>query len=303
MSELFFLITIDTEGDNIWETTVNSKVTTKHASHLFRFQDMCESFDFIPTYLTNYEMAKSDAFVELGRNGLSRNKLEIGAHIHAWNQPPYYPLVPKLGEKGKPYLSEYPRWVIRRKLENITGLLGDTFGVPITSHRGGRWCLNDVIVEELVRLNYIVDCTCTPYMNWEKVSGYTWGSGGPNYEKHNNEPYKLTSKRYKEDPQAYLIEVPTTIEKIGKRNSIQWLRPKGNNLPALKEIVRKRAAEGKHVEFMLHSSELDYGTNPIFRNKGMIDLLYRDIEELFLYAKELGYKGSGLTAFARQISV
>ena len=52
-----FLITIDCEADNLWNKP--KIITTKNASFIPRFQKLCEKHNFKPTYLTNYEMAKS----------------------------------------------------------------------------------------------------------------------------------------------------------------------------------------------------------------------------------------------------
>lgn len=50
-----FLITIDTEGDNLWQK--HDSITTENARYLPRFQQLCEKYGFKPVYLTNYEMA------------------------------------------------------------------------------------------------------------------------------------------------------------------------------------------------------------------------------------------------------
>ena len=94
-----FLITIDTEGDNAWAR--ESAVTTRNARVLPRFQALCERFGFKPTWLTNYEMAMDTAYVEFGRDVLSRNTGEIGMHLHAWNSPP---LVDLTGEIGRAHV-------------------------------------------------------------------------------------------------------------------------------------------------------------------------------------------------------
>src|SRR5262252_5784664 len=90
MPETPFIITIDTEGDDIWSKP--REITTRNAGYLPRFQALCERFGFKPVYLTNYEMAMSDAFVEFGRDALARGVGEIGMHLHAWNSPPIVPL-------------------------------------------------------------------------------------------------------------------------------------------------------------------------------------------------------------------
>ncbi|MDR8263551.1 deacetylase, partial [Acinetobacter baumannii] len=48
-----FLITIDTEGDNLWQK--HDSITTENARYLPRFQQLCEKYGFKPVYLTNYE--------------------------------------------------------------------------------------------------------------------------------------------------------------------------------------------------------------------------------------------------------
>ena len=71
----FLLITIDTEGDNLWSHPKD--ITTENANFLPRFQSLCESYGYKPTYLTNYEMACSDIFKEFGLDVISNNTGEI----------------------------------------------------------------------------------------------------------------------------------------------------------------------------------------------------------------------------------
>src|SRR6184192_4441689 len=111
MSETAFIITIDTEGDNLWSQP--RVITTHNARFLPRFQSLCERFGFRPVYLTNYEMAICDVFVEFGRDVIARRAGEIGMHLHAWNSPPLLPLtdddwrpavpdrIPGCGDEGK----------------------------------------------------------------------------------------------------------------------------------------------------------------------------------------------------------
>jgi len=48
MSETPFIITIDTEGDNLWANP--REITTHNAAYLPRFQSLCERFRFKPVY-------------------------------------------------------------------------------------------------------------------------------------------------------------------------------------------------------------------------------------------------------------
>ena len=68
MTETPFIITIDTEGDDLWTRSRGSReITTRNAAYLPRFQSLCERFRFKPVYLANYEMVMCDVFVEFAR--------------------------------------------------------------------------------------------------------------------------------------------------------------------------------------------------------------------------------------------
>ena len=294
-----FIITIDTEGDNLWGVSdINQRITTENARYLFRFQELCETFGFKPTYLTNYEMANEKAMIELGREGIKKATLEIGAHEHAWNQPPYYHLVKRPGKRGKPYLSEYPREIIRRKLEYLTHTLEDTYQCPIKSHRGGRWCLNSVIVNELERLGYKSDCTCTPGVNWKFDPGWTFMSKGSNWEPYSNELFYLNKSISGRSMTSKVLEVPVSVIDQKGNGHFSWMRPNLHNRNEMKALLKYISdSELEYAEFMLHSSELMPGGSPIFTNRGKIERLYQDINELFEYAKILGFVGITVTDF------
>ena len=298
---MYFIITIDTEGDNLWEVRdIHQRITTENAKYLFRFQELCEKYGFIPTYLTNYEMACDDAMIELGREGLKKKALEIGCHEHAWNSPPYYQLLKSPFHRGKPYLGEYPQRIIRQKLEYLTELLKDTFQCQITSHRGGRWCLNKTIIKELGHLGYIVDCTCTPGISWEANPGWTFGSKGTDWSAYENLPIKLTYKDAQGSNKC-IMEIPVTAVKKGDGQP-SWFRPDGKNLREMMGILDFVNTQGTdYIEFMIHSSELMPGGSPTFSGKGQIEYLYRDMDMLFEQIKGKGYQGIGLTDYAKKI--
>src|SRR6266511_1383738 len=139
MSETPFIITIDTEGDDLWGRS--REITTRNAEYLPRFQSLCERFRFKPVYLTNYEMAMSDVFVEFARDVVARGACEIGMHLHAWNSPPLEPLTSD-DFRFHPYLIEYPEPVMKEKIRTLTRLLEDRLDRAMISHRAGRWAFD-----------------------------------------------------------------------------------------------------------------------------------------------------------------
>ncbi|RKM59522.1 deacetylase [Butyrivibrio sp. XB500-5] len=298
----YFIITIDTEGDNLWGVKdIHAPITTKNASYLYRFQEQCEKYHFIPTYLTNYEMAIDPAMIELAREGLKNEKLEIGSHEHAWNSPPYYPLIKRPITRGKPFLGEYPRRVIRKKLEYLTKLLEDNFQTEVRSHRGGRWCFNSVILRELERLGYLVDCTCTPGMDWSDMPGWSIGSKGTDWSGYSLKEGFLSYTEKGKVKKSNIIEIPVTCIAKG-RGKPAWFRPNGHNLQemlGMLDYISER--DYRYIEFMLHSSELMPGGSPTFERKGQIERLYEDLDCIFSEVEKKGFVGIGLTNYAKII--
>lgn len=303
-----FLITIDTEGDDLWSGP--STITAKNAEYLPRFQQLCEKYGLKPTWLTNYEMAADDRFVELGRDAVARGAAEIGMHLHAWNSPPVVPLTDD-DYRHCPYLIEYPRTLIEEKVRFMTRLLEDRFERPVTSHRAGRWAFNEAYAKVLLDLGYMVDTSVTPHVSWRAYYGDPKGNGGPDFTHAPELPYFLDGG---------LLEVPMTIMTGGPaaesirsllpRGSVlakawnrvsppvRWLRPNGMNLKLMLSILDRVLSENRPCAvLMLHSSEMMPGGSPNFRTPESIQVLYEHMEAVFK-AAAAGFRGQTLTEFA-----
>ncbi len=203
-----FIITIDTEGDNLWSRP--SKLTTNNVKFIPRFQSLCEAHEFKPTYLTNYEMVSSPNFQDFGKDILTRNTGEIGMHLHAWDNPPIAPLT-KNDSFFLTYLTEYPERVMRNKIEFLTKLLEKTFRVKMRSHRAGRYAFDETYAKILVENGYCVDCSVTPYVSWKKTTGDPNREGGPDFSNFPNDNYFLELENISRPGNSSLLEVPVTI--------------------------------------------------------------------------------------------
>lgn len=293
-----FLITIDTEGDNLWG---QGPLTTKNAGYLDRFQTQCERFGFKPCYLTNHEMAVDPDYQSFARGVISRGTGEIGMHLHAWNSPPDHQQTDENGT-DKAYLIEYPQEIMRAKIDYLTKHLEDTFGIKMLSHRAGRWAFNECYAELLLEYGYQVDCSVTPHVDWSRTLGRRNGAGGTDYRYYPDRAYFVDLSDISRPGNSGLLEIPMTtrpkhhpwvqglksgVDKLRGKNravSISWLRPKRNNAKEMIHLANKVLAEGaNYVEFMLHSSEFMPGGSPTFPDSRSIEQLYQDLETLFQY--------------------
>lgn len=299
-----FLISIDTEGDNLWSWRAGDRITTENAKYLPRFQELCESFGFKPTYLTNYEMATDPFFVNYFKQRNLSGKCEIGMHLHAWNNPPEYDLPIRTDmEPGAPYLIEYPKEIMYQKIKRITNIIKNNFDDNPVTHRAGRWTTNDTYFSILDQIGYKIDCSVTPGKDWSNACGQSLGSIGSNYIDYSKYPYRI--------PNTNLVEIPVTVRKnhrlkIDKNISIRsvgikkyikkfyeskkgygelWLRPGCNhgNLSDLLYLVDVILSDSKadYLMFMLHSSEFMPGCSPTFPTAEDIEKLYENLIILF----------------------
>lgn len=300
MNHKYFIITVDTEGDNLWEYQKGDTITTDNCTFLPRFQELCNKYAFKPVWLTNYEMVSDHRFVEFAKLGQEAGNCEVGIHIHAWNNPPLYELNGRY--HGNPYLIEYPQKVMREKFEVTYNLIKEKIGTPPVTHRAGRWIMNDDYFSLLEEFDIKVDCSYTPCVSWLNTEGETVPRGC-DYRKVPNSSHYI----------GKVFEVPVTIRKthFKKGGSVKsklkclvlgtniWLRPAMSSLPDMLNLLYKVHGEPEcdYVEFMIHSSELMPGGSPYFKTDDSIKKLYDDMDIFFSRAISLGYTGITLKEY------
>ena len=118
------LITIDTEADNQWAR--GDEIELKNVEYIPRFQELCDTYFFKPTYLITYEMATSERFIEKIGPYQTEGRAEIGAHLHPWANPPFIPLTNN-DIKYHPFPHEYPEELLREKLTVLTNTIEKNF--------------------------------------------------------------------------------------------------------------------------------------------------------------------------------
>ncbi len=302
MKNKFFIITVDTEGDNLWNYKKGGSVQTENALFCPRFQELCNKYGFKPVWLTNYEMASDDRFVDYIKPKEAAGLCEVGIHVHAWNNPPIYDLNGKY--PGNSFLVEYPAEIMKEKFRVCYELIKEKFGHAPVSHRSGRWVMNEEYFQILECFNIKVDCSVTPLVDWSSTPGDSV-PGGCDYSKSPMHAHYIGN----------VLEVPMTIRNIKKTNigswkhklktrllgKTVWLRPAMFALSDMKQLVKQvsESSQSDYIEFMVHSSELMPGGSPYFKTNESIEHLYRNLEDLFIYIQKNGYIGTTLSEYSR----
>lgn len=310
MEKKYFLITIDTEGDNLWDWHDGMPIKTNCVNYLPRFQELCNRYGFKPTWLTNYEVIMDDSYVSFIKKVVADGCGELGMHLHAWNTPPEYKI--PIEENGQPYLIEFPESIMEAKIKTMTELIFSRTGIRPISHRAGRWAMDDRYFRLLSKYGYKCDCSVTPHVSWKASLGWSKTFGGSDYSLFSEKPYWDKSG---------ILEVPVTIrrsndivlpEDISVRNVLgalkrkickqpMWLRPNGHNIKEMKYVAQS-VYEDKYIDyimFMLHSSEMMPGGSPTFHRNEDIEKLYFDLGSLFEFISHK-FKGATLSEYFRK---
>ena len=302
-----FLITIDTEGDNLWDWKPGKEIRTKNVQYLSSFQNLCEEYGFKPVWLSNYEMLNDPLYVDFICSRVEKGCAELGMHLHAWNTPPEYDL--KGDAKGASYLIEYPKDVMEAKVATMTELIKERCGINPVSHRAGRWAMNDTYFDILTKYGYKADTSVTPGVDWSNHPGQSQGSKGSDYSKAACKPYSYRG----------ILEVPVTIRKVhslfaprkdglrGRLGQMKrmikgenlWIRPSlcsEEKIMHLLDIMDKDDSD--YLMFMMHSSEFMPGGSPYFPSEQSIEALYAGLKRLFERVKNL--EGFTLDEYTQQ---
>ena len=301
MKPLF--ITIDTEGDALWDNPTDIK--TENVLSIPRFQELCERYQFIPIWLTDYEIISDERYVDYIKPKAKQGLCEVGIHLHARNNPPIVELEGE--EEGAAFLIEYPTTVMADKFSFLKNLIEEKIEMPVISHRAGRWALDERYVGLLADQGIKYDCSVTPGVDWSNTVGIVKSNRGANYCGYSSNRQTL-SKLGNEK----VIEYPVSIMKCSSyippdnfsaksvlksayhfiKHSTVWLRPNTDgNLNEMKYILKQIAKNGEFAEFMIHSSELMPGGGPRHQGEDEVNRMFDNMEKLFDYAKGLGFKG------------
>lgn len=284
MKEIPIIITVDTEGDNLWDWKPGKTIETKNSQFILPFQQLCERYQIPPVYLINYEMIMSDSFVSFVKEKAEEGLCEIGMHLHAWNSPPEVELNKSF--EGNPYITEYSKNEIYEKHKYLRDLIVDRTGIVPVSYRSGRWATNDMLFEVLSELGFCVDCSVTPGIN-HKSPGATIRKSN-NYRKSSKLPYKIKD-------QLWEIPMTTDIRRTmnGKnyyrkainclRGEERWLRPALQTTDEMLRLIDDVLNDGaQYLMIMIHSSELMPGGSPYCKTQEDVDEFLKRIENVIL---------------------
>lgn len=199
---VYFIVSIDTEEDD-WGVYKPTGHHLTNIAFLPELQQLFDRYKIKPTYLIDYPVAADETYGEFFKMVHDTGRAEIGVHLHPWNTPPFEEELSTHNSMMKNLSHDLQK----RKITNLSNLIERKLGIRPTSFRAGRFCFNKRTSSMLVELNYSVDSSVTPFVDWETDCGGINFYGYPYY------PYQIPLKRdtRSHKPAGRLWEVPVTI--------------------------------------------------------------------------------------------
>jgi len=331
---LRFVVTVDTEADDAWLQPETVQVT--NIRQLERFQDLCDKYEVVPTYLLAYECATRDEALSVLKPLAENRRCEIGHHLHVWTTPPFQNEGPNGVDLDwiHAFQFELPGSLFAEKAERLRQAIEHNFGRSPTSHRAGRWGIDQRTVDWLASSGFIVETSMRTGLRLrQNIPGTNMpvppdrGVAAAEYELHKN-PYFWPSDIQVDDRKP-IVDVPATVDVPNGVASTLYLRYLALKWPGefflfrayrklaglnmlypdpgyppgeLPRIMERAVRRGVTViNLMLHSSELALHCSPFTKTQQDLDSVWRHLEEAFCYAQDRGIVSEGISDVARLV--
>lgn len=313
-------ISIDTEEDD-WGSYAERGASTRNIAHLPELQGYFDRWAARPTYLVNRPPLVDAASVDvLGRLG-SLESVEIGAHCHPWNTPPF------VGEGvHRSMMCSLTADENRAKLREIRRCLQDELAVRPKAFRAGRWGFGPTVAGPLADEGFEIDCSVAPFIDWSSIAG-------PDYSDAPHQPYRFhPNEPWHPNPEGSLLELPTTIGFFGGdhrrrararrwlENSAlrhlkvvgaldasgllarRWLSPETSSGEAMIRLAEAWVSSGESfLQLTFHSCTLLPGATPFVRDEHDRTRFLRSLHNFLAYCRDSGYAFRTLSEAARRL--
>jgi len=298
------LFTVDVEEDMPgWKIT--DPVTVTNVAALPRLSELCSELGVRPTYLCTYPVVTTPESAAILRLVHARGDCEIGAHLHAWNTPPFQGVPGREGDERTHayYQFELGPEHLRAKLEVLHRAVAAITGVRPRSFRAGRFGIDAATLRELIAMGYEVDTSVAPL---EEFSA----DHGPDFRRAPQHPYRPARDDVRKRGDLPIVEIPvsvglsrripaalqsayvhipraTRVRGLLSRDYLNlldfaWLYPVRFDLDLMQKAARTLVAGGAPVlNVFVHSSELVPGMSGRVYTKADVEQVFERLAGIF----------------------
>jgi len=294
--EKLLTISIDTECDHRpdWSRSAPLSFRNIVSGIPDKLQPVFRAAGAIPTYLLTVEVLEDEECVS-ALKAVSSDPCEFGTHLHAAFIEPEKKYYDYSGVDSPDFQCSYAADIEFQKLANLTDLFAERFAYAPRSFRAGRYGAGPNTLISLEKLNYEVDTSVTPSMQWSDPKQSV------DFRKAPLQPYTphIDDIAHKADVGSReILEVPITMRpRFGR--SPQWLRPWFSDFETMKRVVqlhlRRYADEPLLVlNMMFHSMEVIPEASPYPQSDSDVRKFLSQLSQILDWCAELGFENSRL---------
>lgn len=288
-----FIVTVDTEEEFDWNAPLQREGHSLETIPALRtFQQFCEGFGVVPSYMLDYPIATDPRAAEILHGAVAAGQAEIGVQLHPWVSPPFEEVVTEFNS----YAGNLPPALEREKFSRLHSAITSNFGAAPLTYRAGRYGLGPNTLDILKDHGIAIDTSVRALFDYSHA-------GGPNFRNHPLKPYWVDAERK-------LMEMPLTTVYWGMLrqagNTIyphMWRTPSMRGVLARASLLERipltpegvtaqEAIRGVDIAidsglpilvFSFHSPSLAPGHTPYVRNEADLATFYDWWRQLFGY--------------------
>ena len=288
-----FCVTIDTEPDcDIhWRRSLplSFESVTYGIPQLLR--PIWDTYSIKPVYFISPEVAGSGECCGVLKKEIQLGA-EIGTHLHSEYIEPQKKFDNSAGTASDEFpCFAYSKEVELEKIKNLTELIEKNLGVRPVSYRAARYGADMDTIKILSELNYKVDSSVTPNIDWSR-------QGGPDHKRAPWQPYFISKEDYCAAGDSTILEAPITIG--GKRLPLtpdkwlfyRWLRPSHMTGFEMKRLIDDFLAKDQSpvLNMMFHSMEVIPKKSPFVRTRIGQKMYLHRLERIIRYLLKTGFE-------------
>ncbi len=298
---VYLLLTIDVEEEGLFNGRFPRQSTVRNTAFLHRLEPLLSRFDLPVTLLCDYPVFK-DAQSRRALDALRKKaRVEIGAHLHHWNTPPFPDFPEGCGPEahcgGEDYVGPdtLAPDLFQRRMDSLFAAGREYAGEPLTSFRMGRWHLHRRHWPHLAESGVLVDASVRPLYCAPPC---------PDFFTAPAQPYSVTVNGHtiiespctglplypglprhlrlleRAAPGVLLPRAVRSLQHVAPLCGLAWgLMPVYLSLGVLKWVAgRVLARGGRFLSLTWHSSELMPGGTPHLPDEAAVNALLARIE-------------------------
>jgi hypothetical protein len=277
---MLFMV-VDTEEEFDWHAPFSRASTGVQAiAALDGLHQVIDRFRIRPTYVIDYPVATKPEAFEVIRALVSSDRCQVGAHLHPWVTPPFTEEVNGVNS----YACNLGTALEEAKLRNLSDAIEEHVGLRPRSYKAGRYGLGRSTVQILQRLEFDIDVSINPLMDYRLAAG-------PSFEAFDARPFFFGTKRrllevpctlgfagfarrfglplHRASDRGLLrqLKAPGILSRSGALNKIM-LSPETSTLDEMTAVTRALIADGvRTFTVTFHSPSVDPGHTPYVRTQ------------------------------------